>query len=471
MNRYEKLIKNSGLFLIANFGSKIVTFLMVRFYTEVLTAAEYGIIDLLFTTVNLAVPIITLSITEAVLRFSIDDIENRKKSLSYGYLITIVGNLIFILSAFFLYRIDFLRENLILMYLLSITNSLQLVTTQFARGIGNSKLFAFSGFLHTVLLVGLNILFLLVFSWGITGYLLASIVSNVLVIAITFILGGFKNYLYPIIDWEYLKQMLKYSSPLIPNSIFWWLTQSSSRYIVAFILSDTANGLYAAANKIPTIISTVSGIFFQAWQLSSVDEANSKDKNKFYTKVFTAFSMVLICGTSFCLVILQPLYKIMVEESYYEGWRCAPFLFIAMVFSGYSSFVGTNYTTMKKTKGVLLTTVAGGVLNLILGIVFTSAFGIIGSAFATALSFMVIWLIRVFDTRKFARINYSFRKFIIPLVLLLGQSVLLTVGYSSIILQMIFLIIITTIYCKELGLFIKRLFLFIKQMFNKQVCL
>ncbi|MBR6509603.1 MAG: polysaccharide biosynthesis C-terminal domain-containing protein [Clostridia bacterium] len=468
MNRYEKLVKNSGIFFIANFGSKIVTFLMVRFYTEILSASEYGIIDLLFTTVNLVVPIITLSITESVLRFSIDDFENRKKSLTYGYTVAIFGNLLFSLSGFFLYKIDAFKGNLVLFFLLSFTNSVQMVTSQFARGVGKSKLFAFSGFLHTVLQVGLNIIFLSVFSWGIKGYLLASIISNAFVIIVTFVVGEFRDYICSIIDLGYLKQMIVYSCPLIPNSVFWWLTQSSSRYIIAIILSDTANGLYAAANKIPTIISTISGIFFQAWQLSSVDEANSKDKNKFYTKVFNAFSMVLICGTSFCLVVLQPIYKILVEKSYYESWRCAPFLFIAMVFSSYSSFIGTNYTTMKKTKGVFLTTAVGGGINIVLGIIFTSIFGIIGSAFASALSFMAIWLIRAFDTRKFACINYSFIKFIIPLVLLLVQSVLLTVGVSSIILQFVFFIIITILYLKELYLFTKRIFLFIKQTINKK---
>ncbi len=450
LNKYEKLVKNSGIFLIANFGSKIVTFLMVRFYTEMLTAAEYGIVDLLFTTLNLVVPIVTLTITEAVLRFSIDDIENRKKSLSYGYFISIVGNLLLVFTVFFLSSLESFKDYLLLFYLLSLTNSLQLVTIQFARGIGKSKLFAFSGFLHTVLQVGLNILFLLVFSWGIVGYLLASIVSNVIVIIVTFVFGNFKNYIYPIIDFVYLKQMLKYSCPLIPNTIFWWLTQSSSRYIIVLILSDTANGFYAAANKIPTIISTISTIFLQAWQLSSVDEANSQDKNKFYSRVFSIFSMVLICGTSFCLVFLQLIFKILVEQSYYVGWRCAPFLFIAMLFSNYSGFIGTNYTTMKKTKGVFMTTAIGGVLNVILCLIFTRFFGIIGSALATAISLAIMWLIRVVDTKKFAKISYSFKTFVLPMLLVILQASLLSLNITSLLIQGLLFGIILLLYFKEI---------------------
>lgn len=71
MGKYKKLIENSGIFFIANFGSKVITFLLVRFYTEYLTTSEYGVADVITTTVSLAIPIITLCITEAVLRFSI----------------------------------------------------------------------------------------------------------------------------------------------------------------------------------------------------------------------------------------------------------------------------------------------------------------------------------------------------------------------------------------------------------------
>lgn len=450
MNRYEKLVKNSGIFFIANFGSKIVTFLMVRFYTEVLSAAEYGIIDLMFTTASMVMPIVTLSIYESVLRFSIDDIENRKKHLTYGYAIAILGNLIFSISGIFLYKIEAFKGNLLLFFLLSFTNSIQVITSQFARGIGKTKVFAFSGFLHTVSQVGLNLLFLLVFSWGIKGYLLASILSNTLVIVFVFIVAGFKDYISPIIDFGYFKQMIGYSCPLIPNTMFWWLTQSSSRYIIIYFLSDAANGLYAAANKIPTIISTISGIFLQAWLLSSVDEAKSKDKDKFYSKVFTLFSMILVCGTSFCFVILQPLFRVMVEESYYESWRCAPFLFIAMLFSSYSSFIGTNYTTMRKTKWIFLTTAVGGIMNVLLGMVLVPIFDIIGAALATAIAFMLTWLVRAIDTRKLVKISYDLRSFIFPMILVILQSVLLSININLILIQAVFFVLILILYSKDI---------------------
>ena len=462
MGKYNKLAKNTTLFFIANFGSKLLSFFLVRFYTELLSTTEYGIIDLLNTTASLAFPIITLCITEAVLRFSIDDISNRKKILSNGLLVTIVGNILFVLMTPIFLQFDTFKENVELVFLLTFTNSLFAVITHFSRGIGKTKLFALSGFLHTFFQIGLNLIFLLMFSMGIKGYLLASVFSNVFVIIVVFVIGKLHQYITFKIDKSHLKIMITYSLPLIPNSIFWWIMQSSDRYIITLMLSNADNGLYAVANKIPTLITTISTIFFQAWQISSVEESMSKDKSDFYNKIFTGLSTVLILSASFIMVILQPLYKILTEETYYGGWTSTPFLLCAMVFSCYSSFLGTNYVAMKKTKGVFLTTVIGAIVNVILNIAFIPMFGIRGTALATMIAFIVTWISRSIGTRKFVKINYNIFLFWVPTILLILQSTLLTCSIDLISVQIIIFIAILLVYSKLIIQMIRYIFNYFK---------
>lgn len=451
MSRYTKLLKNSGIFLIANMGSKLATFLLVRFYTSVLTTEQYGTADLLFSTVNLLVPIVTLCITEAALRFSIDDVENRKKILSMSYVIALGGNLLLLGGAFLLWGVAPFGGHPLLFCGMSVASSFHLITTQFTRGIGKTKLFALSGVLHTLLQIGLNILFLLPLGWGVTGYLWASLLANALTAVIVFVAGGLWRYLTPQFDKAYLKEMLVYSCPLIPNQLCWQLMHSSSRYVIAFVLTEAANGVFAAASKLPTIISVLSHIFFQAWQLSSVDEAQSKDKSHFYSKVFITLAMVLTCGTSFCFVILQPLYGVFVDAAYYSGWTCTPFLFVGVLFSCYSSFIGTNYVAMKKTKGAFFTTVVGAVLNVVLNIILVPLCnGIIGSAIATAIAYAATWLVRAWDTRKFVTIRYGVRNFILPTVLLCVQATLLTLNITYVIPQIVLFLAIALLYGKDI---------------------
>lgn len=450
MSKYSKLLKNTGIFFVANFGSKVLTFLLVRFYTELLSTEEYGIIDLLNTTASLAFPIITLCVTEAVLRFSIDDNDNRGKILTNGLLVAAIGNVVFVFSAPLFSQIDTFADNVAWIYLLTLSNSVYSIVLHFSRGIGKNKLFAISGVIHTVLQLGLNILFLIVFSWGIKGYLVASVMANTLTACVIFGAGKLHIYIVKHIDRSYLKTMLVYAMPLIPNSIFWWMMQSANRYIIIYMLSPSANGLYAVANKIPTLITTISGIFFQAWQISSVEESKSDQKTQFYTKVFDALSMLLIISTSMLLVILQPLYRLLTEESYYVGWTCVPFLLCAMVYSCYSSFLGTNYVAMKKTNGVFLTTVIGAIINVVLNILLIPVMGLEGTALATLIAFFATWVSRIIGTRHFVDIKYPFGTFWLPSGLILCQAALLTFGVHSIPAQFAFFVVICLLYLREI---------------------
>lgn len=457
MKGYKKLAQNVGIFFAANFGTKLLTFLLVRLYTDYLSTEEFGIIDLLNTTSGLAIPIITLCITEAVLRFSIDEVDGRNKILTNGLFVTALGNVAFVLTAPIFLSVDTFADNVAWLYLLTLTNSLYTVAAHFSRGIGKTKVFAASGVVHAVLQIGLNILFLVGFSWGIRGYLVASVLANAVSLLYVILAAKLHQYLMWKVDKRYLKVMLVYAIPLIPNSVFWWIMQSADRYIITWFLTTADNGLYSAANKIPTIISMVSAIFFQAWQLSAVEEAQSEQKAQFYGNVFGGLAMLLILATSAIMVVLQPLYRVLVNELYYSSWTCVPFLLCSMVYSCYSSFLGTNYVAMKKTTGVFLTTVLGAVLNIALNMLLIPVMGIEGAALATLAAFAATWVVRVFGTRKFVKIKYPLLKFWIPSVLLLAQATLLTFGVHLVAAQVGIFLVLLGIYTKDLLMYMKKI--------------
>lgn len=457
MNKYEKLLNNSIIFFIGNFGSKVLSFLFVRFYTNCLSPSEYGTIDLITSTLGFTVPIVTLCITEAVLRFSIDDNEGKGKIYSVGITTVILGNLLFLLSIPIFNSIEVYRDYLFYLYSLTLTNSLYQMTAHFSRGCGDTKAFATSGILHSFTQIGFNLILLLLLQWGITGYLVASISSNIItVIYIVVFSKSFRGIAFSF-DKIYAKKMLKYSIPLLPNSIFWWIMISSDRYVILYMLGAGANGLYSVANKIPNIISSVSSIFFNAWQLSSVEEANSKDKSQFFSRTLQVVSMIMLVSISFLMIAIQGLFSVWVEESYYDGWECAPLLVLAAFFNCLSTYIGTNYVAMKKTKGVLFTTIIGAILNPILNIILTPIIGIKGTALATVVSFAVTWIIRTFDTRKFVKLKYDFKTFFVPLIIVCIQVTLLSCDITNIYLQIVSFVVVMIACFKELSRIFKRL--------------
>ena len=69
-NKYKTLVSNTMLISLGTFGSKLLVFFMVRFYTSYLTPADYGTADLITQTANLLIPIASLDVAEGVFRFA-----------------------------------------------------------------------------------------------------------------------------------------------------------------------------------------------------------------------------------------------------------------------------------------------------------------------------------------------------------------------------------------------------------------
>ena len=82
------------------------------------------------------------------------------------------------------------------------------------------------------------------------------------------------------------RQMLAYCVPLIPTAVFWWIMGVSDRYLVKWFVGSDANGIYAVAYKIPTILTILATVFMDAWQLSAIAESGDRRAQaRFYARV------------------------------------------------------------------------------------------------------------------------------------------------------------------------------------------
>lgn len=428
MNRYNKLLKNSGIFAIANLGSHLISFLLVRFYTELLSSEQYGTIDFMVTTISMLIPFLTISIVEAVLRFSIDSTDKRSV-FTNGLIVTIVGNFFFCTIGPLFFRNTIYEQYFVWMAVLVLGTSIDNVVAQFVRGIGDVKAFAIAGVLKTLTTVLSNLLFLLVLGWKIEGYMLSLIFAEFVSFLFLSIKVKLHKYIQATINTPVMKDMVSYSLPLMPNSLSWWVMNAADKYVIFAFLGVAANGMYAVAHKMPTLINICNNLFFQAWQLSAVEESESAEKNGFYSNVFSALAMVLFLAAALLLAFIKPLMQMLVSSDYGDVWIYSPFLIIAMVFSVFSSFLGTNYVAMKKTKGAFKTTVFGAVINLILNLLLTKPFGINGAAFATMFSFGATWLYRAWDTKGFVVIRYN-------IVAMVGSVIILCIQAIAIIFRL-----------------------------------
>ncbi|MBM7606289.1 O-antigen/teichoic acid export membrane protein [Metabacillus crassostreae] len=434
LNSYKKLLNNSLIFALGDIGSKGITLLLVPLYTFYLSQSEYGLIDVIQVTINLIVPIVSLSIFEAVLRFVMD-----KKDISSiftnCFFITCISSLFTIFVFTILYFIGDYNHNILPYVCIVIVLQLfQLLYSQFIRGIGKVSLFAFNGLLIALTTALMSLVFIVWLNQGIEGYLLSIIIGlSVSVIYINLRVNTFKFIKFSSLSLNISRNLLSYSLPLMPNSIMWWIINASSRYFILIFAGPAHNGLFAVASKIPSLLSIFNSIFFKAWQLSAIEEYDSKDKAIFYSRIFNFLQQFLFIVTAAIVLFLKFIFEYALESNFFTAWKYVPFLLIAVLFSCFSSFLGTNYIASKETSGVFKTSLIGGITNLVLNMITIPIFGAIGASFSSMISFLVMAIIRWHDTKKYIIIKYNYRNLFYNMSLILMQITTMYLSLDRII--------------------------------------
>lgn len=424
MNKYKKLISNTVIFAIGTFSSKLLVFLLMPFYTRVLTTEELGTGDLVAQAANLLIPLVTLGIVNGIIRFGLDKASKKSDVLSTGLIVILGGFLVLLPFYPLIDLIPMTNGYTILLYLYVLASSMRSLFSQFVRVSGYVRLYALDGILSTAMTILFNILFLMVFSWGITGYVLATICADACSsLFLFFVASLWKRIKFQRIRKKTASDMVKYSIPLIPNMICWWITNTSDKFVVAHFLGEGANGLLTAAYKLPNIITIASTFFMDAWQMSAVTE--EKDRADFFTKVFQSFCAIVFMGASALIALSRFIMGFFVGPDFFEAWKYVPFLAIATVFSCLVNFLGSVYTVEKKSVLSMVTMIAGAAANLILNIVLTPLLGIQGAALATILSYMLVFVLRLINTRKYIKMDMNLPKIIFCTLLLLTQSLLM----------------------------------------------
>lgn len=455
--KYKYLVNNTLLFAVSSFGTKIMTFLLVPLYTNILSTSDYGIADVISTTVGLLIYILTLNISSAVLRFAIRDSENKERYLKFGLKILSIGFvlLFFVVLVVWLLKIidcpNYCFVLFLFIYIATVSNDL---FSNYLRAINKIKSVAIAGVLITMSTISFNILFLVIFKWGLYGYLLSlflgqfiSCVYCIIVINPICVISSNKS-----IDKKTKINMLVFSIPLIFNGVGWWINLNLDKYFIIWLLGVAENGIYSVASKIPAILSSVSGIFSQAWLLSAIKEYDEEDDERFFTNIFSVYNLVVI-GISYILICFNDVIsRFMYGVEFIQAKEYTCILVVATAFSCLSGFLGSIYSAMIKTKIIAYSTIFSALVNFALNCVLIPQYKLYGAAFATLVSFFAIYLQRLFFLDGHKELKRKGIKYLLADGLLIMQVIIrekINIS-SNIYWQLLFIPIYILILKKEI---------------------
>ncbi|MBR0483902.1 MAG: polysaccharide biosynthesis C-terminal domain-containing protein [Oscillospiraceae bacterium] len=435
MDKYKKLAANTLVFAIGSFGSKILLLLLTRLYTHHIPSGENSTKSLLEQTANFIIPIATLSIAEAVIRYGLDRDYNNKEVFTSACIVEACGMILMLLLSPLLNFLPYAHGYVMLLLLFIIASSFRQLSSQFVRARGLVKLFALDGILATLTLFIFNIIFISVLNMGVHGFMLSSILTDFCSGVFLWLVAKLWKFLdkrkY---NPEMIKTMLRFSIPMIPTAVLWIITGFSDRLFVRYMTSaqspdvgDVAAGVYDAASKVPNLISMVSTIFFQAWNMSAITENNSKDKGKFYEKIFSAYQSVMFLGAAFMIALVKPLSALLIDSStdpsYARAFEFTPILIIGVLMMSLNQFLSSIYTATQKTTHSFWTSLIAACTNLILNVVLIYKWGVQGAVIATFMSYFVCYLVRIVDTRKLIYFKVDHLHFTSNLIVLFVMSI------------------------------------------------
>ena len=447
MNKKKQLAKNTIIIFFGKVCTQLISFFLLPLYTGYLNTSQYGKVDLITTYVTLLVPLITLELEMSIFRWLVDSRGKEKdeeKLISNNFYILTIGLTIFtiiyiIVTSF--WHIEF--RWLILIDIIVCTLSGNFL--QVARGFGRTLDYSISCIITGVTTIISNIVLIVFLGLRADGMIISMALANGLCSLYLFLRMKLYNKInFKLRDTKLIKEMNKYSIPLIPNGVSWWIVNVSDRSIISIVLGSAANGLYAVSNKFPTILSSLLGIFNLSWSESAALHINAPDRDEFFSsvcntivKLFTSLGVGMIA----CMPFVFP---ILINYKYDEAFYYIPFLVLGSVFNVLICLYSGIYIAKKLTKQVATTSVIGAVINILVNIVLIKYIGLYAAALSTTLSYFVMMVYRHIDLKKYIKLKFE-KNLLIKTILIYTLAIICY--YQRIIYLDIICLIIVVIYC------------------------
>lgn len=446
MSREKTLVKNTAIITVGKICTQMISFFLLPLYTALLSTEEYGTVDLLNTLVSLMLPIVTFQIEQAVFRRLIDNRnkdEEIKKIISTTVCTIFIQIIIYVIL--FLLVSPFINNDykyfLLTNVMACIFSSIML---QISRGLGDNKNYAIGSFITASSTVLLNVVFIVICKFGAYGMLMANLCGNIFCSLYIFVVKKIYKYI-SIKKWDkqLLKTMWKYSLPLIPNAISWWIFNSSDRIIVTYVLGIGQNGILSASYKFSNLYTTIYNIFNMTWTESASLHINDKDASDFLSNTM---NIVLKIFTAICFGIIGVMpfvFPIMINEKFGESYYQIPILMLATLFNVMVGLLSVIYIAKKNTKAVAKTSIMAAIINLVVNFGLIKFVGLYAASISTLVAYLVMAIYRYADVQKFVKIRVD-KKFIIMSFIMM--PILLISYYINNIYLNIFMLIIVCLY-------------------------
>ncbi|MBQ7691836.1 MAG: polysaccharide biosynthesis protein [Muribaculaceae bacterium] len=429
--RWRKLVGDMGVYAIGNLGAKVLTFLMVPLYTYYIPdTAAFGYFDICLTAAFLLSPLVTLDLRDGVFRFLLDapdEASRRRVATAAAHLLarSLAVALAVLLGVACVVRVQ--HQWLALLLLLGVVaNDLY---GQLLRGLGRNRLFVAMGLATAVLVVLLSVVLVGWMRMGIEGIFWANAAARLLPMVAIEVWPRLAARLFVRdLAWRSAaRELLRYTVPLIPAMLIWWMLSFGDRWVVRWVAGPDANGVYAVAARLTGVVYTFTVIIQQAWQETAILQYRSDDRDSFFSQIFAAFIYLECLVVMVYVVLLRLNYGWLIDSHYAASVAYLFPLAVGAAIYSTANFLEMGYQCACDTRRLLLASIATGVVYVALNVALAPLWGVWGVIASSIGAFLFLAVWRLVDTRRYFTLRPGWRVAVpVAMMLVVGAA-----GYLS----------------------------------------
>lgn len=430
-NKKIELLKNTLIIFMGKISTQFLAFFLLPLYTKYLITDDYGAVDLLLTYITLLVPVISIEIEMGAFRFLIEARKDSKKVSNVIYnSFSLLGKIIIIfIFAFMFVSIFYKIKYSFFAFLCVLTMMLSNLVMQMARGLGKNIQYSIASFVTGFVNIVINILLIVLLKRSADSILIATFISNFICFLYLFWKLDLMNYLkFGMNDKKLQEKIIKFSFPLVPNTISWWLINASDRTIVSLMLGLSSNGIYAVSTKFSSIISSFLNIFNLSWTESASLHINDEDCSDYFSSVNDAILRLFSAICIGVIAFMPLLFNWLIDSKYEEAYIYIPINILASFFSCMVSIYSSIYVAKKMTKQVASTSIIAAIINIAVDLLLIRYIGLFAASISTAVAYIIMTIYRSIDLKKYVKIKYNFGHII---VIVMGFCITICLYYCN----------------------------------------
>jgi O-antigen/teichoic acid export membrane protein len=416
LDKLKSLSKDTLTYGVSTMVSRFLNFILVPFYTNFISPAEYGVIANIFAYIAILNVFFSIGMESGYFKFaSTLEVGNKKQNFSHPFIAVffnslILSSIIFVFPGVFepffqtgMEHLDLIKYTALILFF----DAIVLVPFAYLRLNNKAKIFAMYKIINVVINVAMNLILIIGYKMGIEAILISNVIASFSTVLL----------LLPIIiknlDFEFNKELLgellRFSLPYIPAGISANIIQVINRPLLLYLTDDETTGIFTANYKLGIIMMLFVTIFDFAWRPFFLNHAKDPDAKRIFSRVMTLFIAI---GSFICLVtsvFLPEIIKIF-GEGYRSGFYIVPVILLAYLFNGIYVNLMPGIYFEKKTKYLPLITGIAAVLNVGINLLLIPTMGMMGAAIATLASYMSMAAGIYIVAQKFYRIDYEYGK-------------------------------------------------------------